>query len=377
MRSALSLAPTITVSRVIKYLGSKRRLVGVIGEIAASVEQAATALDLFTGTTRVAQVFKGQGLFTTAFDQATYSEVFAKCYIETDATAISRSELEEALSYLSSLPPRAGYFTETFCLASRFVQPFNGARIDAIRDAIEADFTGTALYPVLLTSLLEAADRVDSTAGLQMAYLKSWAPRSFNPLQLRAPALLSGPGRACRGDAHELAGALGDFDIAYLDPPYNQHRYFTNYHLWETLVRWDAPEHYGVACKRTDSRDESTRSVFNSRSQMPSALRRVVEEVRARLLILSYNSEAWISREDLEKMCDRYEHVTTLAFDSKRYVGAQIGIFNPDGARVGEVSHLRNLEYVIVAGPEKEVRRATAGFRDARAELAMLSEPPR
>ena len=45
---------------------------------------------------------------------------------------------------------------------------------------------------------------------------------------------------------------LGHFDLAYLDPPYNQHRYFTNYHVWETLVAWDAPEAYGVARKRVD-----------------------------------------------------------------------------------------------------------------------------
>ena len=46
------------------------------------------------------------------------------------------------------------------------------------------------------------------------------------------------------------------FDLAYLDPPYNQHRYFTNYHVWETIVAWDRPEHYGVACKRVDARDD-------------------------------------------------------------------------------------------------------------------------
>ena len=56
-------------------------------------------------------------------------------------------------------------------------------------------------------------------------------------------------------------------DLMYLDPPYNQHRYFTNYHIWETLVRWDAPEHYGIACKRIDSRDDATKSVFNAQAR--------------------------------------------------------------------------------------------------------------
>src|SRR6202012_4169872 len=107
----------------------------------------------------------------------------------------------------------------------------------------ESDYAGSPLYPVLLTSLIEAADRVDSTTGVQMAYVKKWAPRSANPLTLRVPALLPGPGRAIQCDAVALTApapspapppppasppALGLLDLASLDPPYNQHRYFTN-----------------------------------------------------------------------------------------------------------------------------------------------------
>ncbi len=362
---------------MIKYLGSKSRLVPVIGEIAAVLGGQGTALDLFTGTTRVAQEMKRRGLFTTAVDTATYSEVFARCYIETDGAALDAGQLEEALAHLSRLPGRAGYFTETFCVRSRFLQPFNGERVDAIREAIETDYAGTDLYPVLLTSLLEAADRVDSTTGLQMAYLKSWAPRSYKPLELRPPALLAGEGRALRADARQIAGRLGRFDLAYLDPPYNQHRYFTNYHLWETLVRWDAPAHYGVACKRVDSREDETKSVFNSKREMPAVLAELIGRLDCRLLVLSYNSEAWIERGDLEQMCSVHGFVRTLAFDSRRYVGAQIGVHNPRGERVGEVSHLHNLEYLIVAGAERDVVAATAGFAAAGAPAAPGPVPSR
>lgn len=347
---------------MIKYIGSKRRLVPVLGELAASVPGASTALDLFTGTTRVAQELKGKGLVTTAVDTARYSEIFAQCYIGIDSREVDYRALREALDHLSSLPGTPGYFTETFCVASRYFQPFNGERVDAIRDVIEANYKGSDLYPILLTSLIEAADRVDSTAGVQMAYIKKWAPRSFKPLELRIPDLLPGPGHAIRGDACEFAGDLGEFDIAYLDPPYNQHRYFTNYHIWETMVAWDAPEHYGIACKRIDSRDDETHSIFNVKRSMPTALRQVVRDVKCRIMILSYNDESWVSREDLEEMCSHHDFVELLAFDSKRYVGAQIGIYNPSGDLVGEVSHLRNLEYVVVAGPKDEVCHITAPY---------------
>ncbi len=319
---------------------------------------ARTALDLFTGTTRVAQAFKRAGAHVTAVDVATYSEILAKCYVALDADSIDREELQQALDELAALPARPGYFTETFCERSRFFQPENGARVDAIRERIERDYVDSRLYPVLLTSLMEAADRVDSTTGVQMAYVKRWSKRSFQPLELRMPALISGTGAAVRMDARAYLDQSSIVDVAYLDPPYNQHRYYTNYHIWETLVRWDAPEHYGVACKRMDCRDDDTKSVFNKKREMPLALEDAVAAVRAKLVVLSYNDESWITRARLEQAMAVHGHVETLEFDSKRYVGAQIGIYNPDGKRVGQISHLRNTEYVILAGEAEVVAAA-------------------
>src|SRR5690606_6102482 len=129
--------------------------------------------------------------------------------------------------------------------------------IYAVRNAIASLNLDHELEAVLLTSLLEAADRVDSTTGLQMAYLKTWAPRAFNPLELRLPRLLPrahhGRGVALRLDALEAAREWAPAaDLLYLDPPYNQHSYLGNYHIWETLVRWDFPPVYGAARKRHD-----------------------------------------------------------------------------------------------------------------------------
>ncbi|HEY4376685.1 MAG TPA: DNA adenine methylase, partial [Acidimicrobiales bacterium] len=343
---------------VIKYLGSKRRLVPVLGELFAR-SGARTAVDLFTGTTRVAQEFKRRGASVTAVDTARYSEVFAQCHIATDAAAVDLVELDAALEHLDQLPGAPGYFTETFCVRSRFFQPFNGERVDAIRQAIETDFAGSPLRPILLTSLIEAADRVDSTTGLQMAFVKQWAPRSFKPLQLRSPELLAGSGSAIRGDARLVAPDLPEADLAYLDPPYNQHRYYTNYHVWETLVAWDAPEAYGTACKRVDCREEATKSVFNKRREMQPALEQLVADVRAEVVVVSYNDESWVTLSDLVEMCRAHGGVAVLGFDSKRYVGAQIGIHDPRGVKVGEVSHLRNIEYLVVAGPPALVAAMT------------------
>src|SRR5204862_265345 len=73
-------------------------------------------------------------------------------------------------------------------------------------------------------------------------------------LKLRVPALLDGAGSASCLEA-ATAAARREADLAYLDPPYNQHSYLGNYHVWESLARWDKPEVYGVAMKRTDVRE--------------------------------------------------------------------------------------------------------------------------
>ena len=344
---------------MIKYLGSKRTLVPLLGDIAERVG-ARTAVDLFTGTTRVAQEFKRPGIEVTATDLATYSQVLSDCYIATDAATVDPQDLDNELKRLAALPGEPGYFTRTFCEESRFFQPKNGARVDAIRNALEAEHRGSALFPILLTSLMLAADRVDSTTGLQMAYLKDWAPRSHQDLDLRRPELLPGPGATVAGDAMETVDRLDPVDLIYLDPPYNQHRYFTNYHIWETLVRWDEPDAYGVARKRVDCRDDSTRSVFNDRRAMPAALADLIRRARAEVVVVSYNDESWVQPDQMTAMLRDagHEHVQVLAVDSKRYVGAQIGIFNPAGEKVGQVARLRNVEYVFVAGPQDKVEAA-------------------
>ncbi len=304
--------------------------------------------------------------------------MFARTYVEHTATSTADAAIAAAIAHLNALPPAAGYVTEVFCLQARYFHPDNGARIDAIRAAIGREYAGHWLEPILLTSLLEAADRVDSTTGVQMAYLKSWAPRAHNPLRLIPPVMPHGPsGRAIRGDAIDAAADTGRVDLAYLDPPYNQHRYDSNYHVWETLVAGDEPEHYGIACKRNELRDPTTRSLFNSKPSMPGALRDCLDAVDARVVAISYNDESWLGLDELIVLARAHGPVVAYAFDSKRYVGAQIGIHNPAGEKVGVVGRLRNREYVVVAGDLGRDRwaRLDAAMAQEGAEIARVDRP--
>lgn len=361
---------------MIKYLGSKRVLIPHIERVVSALgPEVRTACDLFAGTTRVGQALKRMGLRVISNDTAAYSEVFGRCYIEADARRVSVAEVQEVLQHLASLPPREGYFTETFCIRSRFFRPENGRRIDAIRDGIEEMALPEPLRSIVLTSLIEAADRVDSTTGLQMAYLKEWAPRAYQPLRLRVPRLIPGTGEVFREDANSLIHRLPAVDLLYLDPPYNQHSYFSNYHIWETLVRNDKPPVYGKACKRIDCR--RTRSRYNSRRECFSALAEVVRSAKARYILVSFNDEGFVTGEDLEALLAERGEVVRIDIPYRRYVGARIGIYNPAGERVGRVSHLRNTEHLFVAGegvsralkPLKEGTAAPPGVRAAQPRL--------
>jgi adenine-specific DNA-methyltransferase len=333
---------------MIKYLGSKRTLLPAIVERIAALEGAASVLDLFTGTSRVGHALKRAGYRVVANDHNAYAATLARCYVEADLEDV-HVDARRLLEELSRVPGKAGYFTATFCEKSRFFQPKNGERIDAIRDAIAAKSLEPVLEAVLLVSLMEAADRVDSTTGVQMAYLKQWAKRAHNDLELRMPDVL-GRAPSGKGEAHALdaleAAARFEVDVAYLDPPYNQHKYLGNYHVWETLVRWDAPEIYGVACKRVDCRDRS--SDFNSRPRFAPTFERLVLALRAKWLVVSFSDEGYVSREEMIRILGKRGDVTVHEYDYKRYVGAQIGIYNPGGEKVGRVSHLRNREMLFV-----------------------------
>lgn len=334
---------------MIKYLGSKRLLLPHLLAGIGAFEGVRRVLDPFSGTARVGRALKGAGYEVLASDHNRYASVLARCYVAADRARVE-APAREMLAELSELPPRPGYVTRTFCEEARFFHPKNGARIDAIRASIAERALDPELEAVVLVSLLEAADRVDSTTGVQMAYLKQWATRAHKDLELRLPELVDGIGHALEGDAREIVRAH-EVDLAYLDPPYNQHSYLGNYHVWETIARGDAPETFGVAKKRVDVRERQ--SAFNRRNEIRAALAEVIENVRAPHVVVSFSDEGFLTQAELESMLRPRGHVAVVEIPYERYVGAKIGIHSPRGEKVGTVSHTQNHERIFFASPDR------------------------
>lgn len=334
---------------MIKYIGSKRALLGhLTGTVRSLLPEGGRVCDLFSGSARVGHALKGEGYAVHANDCNAYAHVLATTYVQADRERWA-DQAAAVLAELATVAPQAGWFTRAFCEDARYFHPKNGARIDAMRERIAVMALEPELEAIALVSLMEAADRVDSTAGVQMAYMKAWAPRALNDLELRMPAVqpaaASGPCRATQADAQVIAGEI-EADLVYLDPPYNQHSYLGNYHVWESLVLWDKPETYGIANKRIDVK--TRKSAFNSRPGIGPALRSVIDRIRAPNLIVSFNDEGYLSRAELEEMLGARGHLQVIEIARPRYVGARIGIHNLKGEKVGAVGRLRNVEHLFV-----------------------------
>lgn len=293
---------------------------------------------------------KREGYTVDSNDHNSFAYHLAQCYVACDREDLP-ADFDKIIDHLNQIPGQAGFFTDTYCIKSRFFHPKNGEKIDAIRQEIEQISVSDKVKSVLLVSLMEAADRIDSTCGIQMAYLKTWAKRALLPLTLRTPLLLA-RGKSCRAHCLDALTAAQKIicDVTYLDPPYNQHSYRGNYHIWETLVRFDSPVVYGKAHKRMDCKTE--KSSFNSKRTFKESLLNVLKSLASQYIVLSFNDEGFISKNDLEDLLSEFGKVSIFEIDYKRYVGAQIGIFNHQGIKVGNIKRLYNIEFLYVVNRE-------------------------
>lgn len=311
----------------IKYAGSKLKLLPYILQLAQKIRPA-SVFDGFSGTTRVSQAFAQSGCRVLANDLSVWSEIFGKCYLLNEHPA---SHYQPLVDHLNTLPGKDGWFTENYggdpnggCSVSadglkKPWQKHNTRRLDAIREELDRMSLSDIERAVLLASLILALDEVESTLGHFASYLSDWSPRSYNPLKLHVPRLI--PKRAAhavyRGDVFETLPRI-EADLAYFDPPYGSNndkmppsrvRYAAYYHLWTTVCLNDKPPIFGKAKRRSDTSDTVASSVFEEFRKSESgkfiaveSIERLLREVRARHIILSYSSGGRATAEELNEV---------------------------------------------------------------------------
>jgi adenine-specific DNA-methyltransferase len=335
----------------VRLIGNKTRLLDAIeGFLAERGIVDGTLLDVFAGTASVGRHFRRRGFKVRTNDLMMSSYVRQRAYITLSKApdmsgvlaerAVRRflaskagqaalaeiapleglEEVRQVLAYLGGcVEPEpgliAGQYAEGGHAERLYFSADNGARIDAIHAQLvtwrrrgRLDDDG---FYVLLTALLEAADRAANISGTYGAFLKKLQRNALEPLRLRVPELdLRGPaGRAYQGDANRLAARLR-VDTLYMDPPYNGRQYAKNYHVMEVLAELhtvDDLEAYqeGIYGKTGLRKLEDRLSSYcrkNRRSGQPSAadaFRDLVKRARAEHVVISYSEEGILSREDI------------------------------------------------------------------------------
>ncbi|HEY0808751.1 MAG TPA: DNA adenine methylase [Longimicrobiales bacterium] len=306
-----------------RYIGNKTKLLRFIGGVLGrrGITQG-VAVDPFSGTASVARYLKTRGFHVVAGDLMEYAHVLAKAYVE--ATHLPAT-VTRRIHELNDLVPRPGFFTRNFSAPARmYFTEDNAARVDAIRARIDewerARQIDASERFLLLAALIEAADRVANTTGVYAAYVKSWQPNAVRPLELHAPRVVDGNGcHAYQRDAIELVADVDDFELLYLDPPYNSRQYAGYYHIPELIALGWFDKIPVLRGKTGLLPDRDKRSDWSRRTKCEAALEQLVATARCKHIVMSYNAEGLISETAIERIFKMYGIAGTYQRYAREY----------------------------------------------------------
>jgi adenine-specific DNA-methyltransferase len=214
--------------------------------------------------------------------------------------------------YLSALPGIPGFIyqnyscggTQNAAVIRQYFSDDNAQKCDAIRTKIEEWHQAALItaneYFFLLASLIESIDKYANTASVYGAFLKNIKKTAQKQFVLQpVPLILSNQqNQVFNQDANQLIAQIQP-DILYLDPPYNHRQYYVNYHLLETIAKYDNPLIYGKTGLR---QDRSAKSLYCSRTKAKRAFIDLIFKAKAKYIFLSYSNEGLLNFDDIKSV---------------------------------------------------------------------------
>jgi adenine-specific DNA-methyltransferase len=383
-RTSVSEVPIYASTKLIAYIGNKRALLpfllSVFREVDAEIP-VRSFLDPFAGSGSVSRLARSLGWSVMANDSEEYSRAVNEAWLGVSADELPRlfregGGIERAFDELNALhpqredrepdPPPAPYIAAHYAPASTaeadwrrerlFYTRENAVFLDRARSAVEASRpragageargrddpaearARVAERALLLGALIYEAATHANTSGVFKACHKGFGGhgrdalgRILSPMRLEAPLLWGGPpSEVARGDATSFCSSRGA-DLCYLDPPYNQHQYGSNYHLLNTIARWDrapvddarAPDGTLLRAAGIPPGWTESRSAFCSRTTASGAFRDLLYAVDARTVLLSYNTEGLVPPEELVELLSDRAEVSLRSLDYVKYRGGR------------------------------------------------------
>lgn len=337
-----------------RYIGNKEKIIDKIYSILLSHNVVGSSFyDFFSGTTNVARFYKDLGYEVQSSDVMYMSYCLQKAYIENNEEPLFKkllpnlpqnkingnlfaTPLETAVDYLNNIPDVKGFIYNNYTPEGTkdlehprmYFSNENGLRIDAIRQQIEDwnnnGFLLESEYYILLTCLIETVSYYSNVAGVYAAFHKKWDPRAVKKLKLRTIMTHNNnlKNRVYHANSLDLIGDI-ETDILYLDPPYNERQYLPNYHLIETIAKYDNPAIKGITGMREYQGEKST--FCNAKTALRD-LELVAKSAKYKYLVMSYNSEGIMHQEDIINMMSKYGSVKLEQFQYARFKSNNKGL---------------------------------------------------
>ena len=350
-----------------RYIGNKENLLDKIHQVMNSKKISGDSLfDFFSGTASVSRYFKKKGYQVFSSDLLYFSYVLQKAYVSNNenlyfekllnnikfnSTTLLASPLELVVEYLNHIEPIEGFISKNYTpfgtsqldIPRMYFSVENGKIIDAIRQKIEYwkinNLINENEYFTLLACLIETVPFYANISGVYAAFHKKWDPRAVKKMILRPVEVVlnNKENFVFNQDSTELLEQV-EADIFYLDPPYNQRQYAPNYHLLESISKYDNPIIKGVAGLRDY---QNQKSKFCNATSAIQELKKIAQVGKFKYLIMSYNSEGIMNQKDIISILEDYGKVELVEFEylrfksnsngnnnNKKYINEQLYILN-------------------------------------------------
>lgn len=355
--------------QLITYIGNKRSLLPFIKQGVEIVQKELNkeflhCFDVFSGSGIVSRFLKSYASSITTNDLETYAKIISSCYLS-NKSSINFDELEKIHSELvksttneistcelnNSCP---GFVSELYAPKDEdnvqfgercFYTPYNAKYIDIMRQKI-ADEVPAELQKFFIAPLLSEVSVHANTAGIFKGFYKNSRTgkgqfggngknaleRIKGKIELPLPIFsnFECPSYIFQEDANTLILdemlynhlPEKEFDLAYIDPPYNQHPYGSNYFMLNLIANYQRPDCEKISRVSGIPKDWN-RSSFNRKRDAAESFSNLVSSLRAKYLMVSFNSEGYISKNEMINILEKVGTVTVLDISYNAFKGSR------------------------------------------------------
>ena len=327
-------------TQLITYLGNKRSLLNFIGEGIKKVQeklgrQKLKMFDVFSGSGIVSRYLRQFSQLLIVNDLEKYSKVINECYLsnedERDIPLLKEYYLDIIGQAEKELKP--GIISELYAPADdenilpgerAFYTRRNALYIDTVRQLIMKIPAGEQKY--FLAPLLSEASVHANTSGVFKGFYKnSGGVGQFGGKDRNALSRITGDIKLpfpvfsnynCEtiifnGDSNRVIETAPETDAAYVDPPYNQHPYGSNYFMLNLILDYVYPE---KTSKISGIPENWNRSSYNRENGALQALTHLVQNIKSKFVIISFNSEGFLTADQIKSILEKagkYEMLET------------------------------------------------------------------